>query len=290
MVGMAPAKQTAAGMRVAVPLALAIMTATLAACGTPRSPRLADPPPPAEPVRIDRLLTIVRAPSELAHDHAAVLPVAVVKRRLPVPFDVAHLARAYIDAETSTRAPHIDVQHLDPVEADARRVLESGCIRSRPRPLSDDCNALFREIADRYDAQAVVVVEDWAGLGELGLLSRTRAGLGLVSYRTQTTALKVVAYSHLGVQVVVLGRLQTSLGPPCHEDGSGVYELDPGIEPAALDPSRLEWLQRDLERRLHRSLDRALARSGIIDLNPAACADPANENKLFEAPADLFGG
>lgn len=290
MIAIARAKQAAAGMPAAVLLALSIMAVALTACGAPRAPRLADPPPPAEPARINRLLTIVRTPAELAHDHAVVLPVAAAKRRLPVPFDIAQLARAYIDAELSTRAPHIVVQHLDPGTADARRVLESSCIGSRPRPLSDDCSALFREIADQYDAQAVLTIEDWAGLGQLGLASRTRAGLGLVSYRTQTTALKVVAYSHLGVQVVVLGRPRPYLGPPCHEDGSGVYELDSGIEPATLDPSRLDWLQRDLERRLHRSLDRALARSGIIDLNPAACADPGNENKLFDAPPDLFGG
>jgi hypothetical protein len=290
LLAVARTKHATAAMWVATVFAAAIMAMTLAACGAPRAPRLADPPPAAESARINRLLTIVRAPSELAHDHAVVLPVAAAKRRLPVPFDIAQLARAYIDAEISTRAPHIDVQHLDPGTADARRVLESGCIGSRPRPLSDDCTALFREIADRYDAQAVLTIEDWAGLGQLGLASRTRAGLGLVSYRTQTTALKVVAYSHLGVQVVLLGRPRPFLGPPCHEDGSGVYELDSGIEPATLDPSRLEWLQQDLERRLHRSLDRALARSGIIDLNPAACADPGNENKLFNAPPDLFGG
>lgn len=286
----APGGAATRAFPVAVRLAAGTIALLIAACGPVRAPRLADPPPPAEPARIDRLLTIVRVPTELAHSHGVVLLGSVVSRQLPLPFDLAQSARAYIDAELSTRAPQLVVQHLDPGTAEARRVIESGCIRSRPRPLSADCEAIVRELTARYDAQAIVTVVDWAGLGQLGLLSSRRSGLGLVSHRTQTSALKIVAYSHLGVQVVVPGRPHPFLGPPCHEDGSGVYELDPGVEPELLDPSRLDWLQHDLERRLQRSVDRALARSGIVDLNPAACADPNNENRLFEAPLDLFGG
>jgi hypothetical protein len=212
-----------------------------------------------------------------------VLRVIAFDREIPAPFDLAAVARATIDSTLAQRAPHIAVTHLAPDDADARALLSSDCLARRSGRLSASCREAFASLRGKHRADAVIIVADWVERDLINAL----AGAGVFSRRNEVNQINAIAYLYVGAHVILADQPASFVAAPCQDDGSGLHALDSSIDPDALDLAQVDWLEPDFRRRISAVVDRALARSGIVAMNPAACATPASEGTRFTPPYGL---
>jgi hypothetical protein len=163
-------------------------------------------------------------------------------------------------------------------------VLASDCLARTSSQLSSTCQALFDGVRTRHGAEVLIVIDDWKARNMIGTFGSSGTGAGVYSRRNEGNAVRAVIISHMGVHALVKGQPEGFVAPPCHNEGFIPRELDASMDPEQLDLAQLQWLEIDFRRTISTAVYRALAPSGVLNINPRACWDRSTEGKHFPAP------
>jgi hypothetical protein len=235
----------------------------------------------ASGVTLTRVVTITRGPETFIHQHTAIVRFIGFKREVPAPTELALVARRAIDDVFARQAPNVAITHLPETDADAAAVLASDCLTRRAEPLSPDCQDLFTGIRSKYGAEAVIVIDDWKARNLIGKFGSSGTGAGVYSRRNEGNALRAVIISHMGVHALVAGQPTSAVAPPCHNEGFIPRALDASKDPGQLDLAEQDWPEIDFRRTLSTAVYRALAPSGVLDINPRPCWDRDTEGSYY---------